>query len=321
MSTHSSKVDEFASLFRSSLRPHIEVDKLPLSRVLVLLDSEGLQAKREAVVAITADMADRFRVDVHLLAPVQRLQREVQVNTNRADELLAEALKMVREAGPRQKITGEVIVDSTVRAVLTSVKSYKPDLVILSSLLGECDEDLEGYSLGSAVDRILNSLAIPILLIEGPVADIGRLWSDILVYVESQETVTPCFSATRSLAVKGAQVELLHVLDEHWLQQLRTGLALTREVGTDASYDAIRTSLKEQIQHYLEAAVEALDRTGHNTTFEILEGDPIDITRQRIRSRQYGLLICNSSAPDEKLVDSIAYNLAAYLREVPLLLV
>lgn len=321
MSTKASKVDEFESLFRSSVRPTVEIEKLPLNRILVVLDSEGTEEKRDAVVRIATDMVDRFRVDAHILAPVRQLQREEKVDTSRVNSLLAEALKAIEQTGTRQSVSGEVQIGPVVRTILDEVARYQPNILILNSLFGENDEDLEGYSLGSVADRVLGALGTPILLVEGLVQEVERMWSDILVYLEDQETAGPCFSATRSLAVKGAKVELLHVLEHRWMEYLHRALELTSKVATEEAHDAIRSAIHSDMQNYIEAAKDALDRTGHNTSFEMLEGDPVEVTRERVLTHEYGLLICNSVAPDQRLIESVAYNLAAYLRKVPLLLV
>ena len=63
-----------------------------------------------------------------------------------------------------------------------------------------------------------------------------------------------------------------------------------------------------------------VDSEGNEARRESVIGDPIDKIRSRIRSGGHRLLVCNSVAPDHKLIQSLAYNLAVYLREVPLLL-
>ena len=81
------------------------------------------------------------------------------------------------------------------------------------------------------------------------------------------------------------------------------------------------SALNKDMEHFLEGAKELLDRTGHQTSYDIEVGDPVDATRKYIQDKGPKLVVCNSVSADERLVDSVAYNLAAYLREVPLLLV
>lgn len=320
MSTVRSHLDEFESVFRSAVRPHVEVQPLAFERLLVVVDAEGDEAKSAGVLTCAADLADRFRVECRLVAPVPRRRREQQPDTTHAEAELKAALEKVESVRPGQ-VSGEVLVGSPARVILEQVAASSPSLIIMPSLFGEADVELESFTLGSVADRVLATVREPILLIEGAVENPSALWTDMLVYVEDAETSVGCLSAAVKLAEKGARTTLLHVLDQGLLATMRHGIELASELESDKALAAIQRSLTTDMEHYLSGAAQALIRTGHKTEFAIEVGDPIETTRDHITSGGYKLLVCNSVAPDQKLIDSVAYNLAAYLREIPLLLV
>lgn len=320
MSNPLDRVDEFESLFRASVKPLVEIEPLPFERLLVVLDSEGCDEKRSTVTAIAADMAERYRVDVRIIAPVRKLKREAEADTGHAEELLGEMLETIKARSGNQ-VSGEVKMGAPARVILDEVAAYSPSIILMSSLFGEAEPDLETFTLGAVTDRVLSSVSEPLLLVEGRVDEVEKLWRDILVYVEDEDTAGNCLSATRTLALKGAQVGLLHVIDSGWLKHIHRALEFASELNTEQATEAIERALNREMTLYLEAGVEALNKTGHVAHLEIATGDPIELTRDEITGKDHGLLICNSVAPDQKLIDSIAYNLAAHLREVPLLLV
>lgn len=320
MSSVDSHLDEFESVFRASVRPHVEIEPLALERLLVVLDSEGSDLKREAVIACATDMADRFKVETRVLVPLPRLKREGEPDVTRASRLLRRTLEGIEGTGLRE-FSGEVKVGPSARIILNEVAACEPSMLLMSSLFGHDDDELESYTLGSVADRVLSSVAQPIMLIEGGVQDPARLWSDMLIFVDAAATAGSCLSAALTLADKGARTSLLHVLDGAWLATVKRGIELASELESDKAVEAICRSLVTDMKNYLSAAVEALTHTGHVASSNVEIGDPIELTRQAITSGNHGLLVCNSVAPDQKLIDSIAYNLAAYLRDIPLLLV
>ncbi len=311
-----SQLDEFESVFKQSLRRTVNIEQWSLERILVVLDVEGNPVKRKAVLDCSVEVVDRFRVPALVLVPDDpRMGDEA-----RTDSLLQKAVERLRATGT-PGISGKHIKGSPAKIILGEIADYKPSLIIMSSLFGEDDEFLESYTLGSVADRVLSSIREPMLLVEGEVPDPARLWKDIIVYVDQPETVEPCLSAVLSLAEKGAHVTLYHVLDESWLAVLRKGAELAVEIDTETAQRSIVDSLRRDMKHFFCAAAQALSRTGHKVETCLEVGDPIELTRNRIREHEHGLLLCNSVAPDQKLIDSVAYNLAAYLREIPLLLV
>ena len=114
---------------------------------------------------------------------------------------------------------------------------------------------------------------------------------------------------------------MLHVIDSHMLAIVERAFQVATELETTAATEALTSALKKDMEHFLSGAKELLDRTGHSSSFEIQVGDPVETTRRFIQDHGPHLVVCNSVAPGERLIDSVAYNLAAYLREVPLLLV
>lgn len=314
MSQKSTKFDEFASLFRSVVRPHLEVEPLPLNKNLICYDIHGTQEKKQGIASVTESMHDRFKPQTRLFAPIE---------TEDDREVAEKELEEIKSRlNPKDgEISTCVEVGYPSKLILQQMESFEADFVILPSLFGERDRDLEGFTLGATVDKVLSSCAKPILLIEGEIPDAGLLWTDILLFIEEVETAEPCLAVTRTLARKAADARMLHVIDAHMLAIVKRALNVATELETSVASDALMTALKKDMDHFLQGAKELLDRTGHQTTYEIKVGDPVETTRTFIKDNGPHLVVCNSVAPDERLVDSVAYNLAAYLREVPLLLV
>ncbi len=315
MSQKSTKFDEFASLFRSVVRPHLEVDPLPFKRLLVVMDFQGNQERAQGAPQLARDMTDSFKTETHLLCPLRK-----------AGETLASAQKecdALREAiqAKGATVSTKVDVGHPATQILEEIEAFDPDLIVIPNLFGEKDDQLEGFSLGAVVDKVLSSTPRPILLLEGSIADTSALWSDILVFVEEASTTERCLAITRTLAEKEAAVRLLHVIDSNMLRIVEHAFELTTELDTQVATAALQKALRKDMDHFLQGAKELLDRTGHHTTYDILMGDPVETCRNYIQEKGPHLVVCNSVAPNQRLVDSVAYNLAAYLQSTPLLLV
>lgn len=314
MSQKQTKFDEFASLFRSVVRPHLEVEPLALNRLLVVVDVHSDEQKYQGVCNVTESMLDRFKPTIRLFAPVAD-----EDHVKKAQERVDALVKKLEVVGA--EVETELRVCFPAQAILDEADEFSADFLVLPSLVGELDHELESFTLGGVVDKVLSSSSRPILLIEGEVPEADLLWSDILLFIEEAETAEPCLAATRTLASKAAGARMLHVIDSHMLSIVERAFQVTTELETAIATDALSAALKKDMEHYLSGAKELLDRTGHNASFEIKVGDPVETTREFIKDHGPHLVVCNSVAPDQRLVDSVAYNLAAYLREVPLLLV
>ena len=315
MSQKSTKFDEFASLFRSVVRPHLEVEPLPLKNLLVVLDVHSDEEKYNGICNVADSMADQFKPQLRLFAPVAD------------DSLLPRADELIKGLAERLSKRGYEAValsksgPALATLILEEADASSADFLVLPSLFGETDRSLEGFTLGAVVDKVLSNSRRPILLIEGDIPQADQLWTDILLFIEEVGTAEPCLAATRTLASKAADARMLHVIDSHMLAIVERALEVATELETSVASEALVTALKKDMDHFLQGAKDLLDRTGHQSSYDIQVGDPVEATRKFIREHGPHLVVCNSVAPDEKLVDSVAYNLAAYLREVPLLLV
>lgn len=315
MSEKSTKFDEFASLFRSVVRPHLEVEALPLSKLLVVLDVHSDDAKHSGICNVAESMSDQFRPQIKLFCPVES-QEDLAVAEDRLKALSDRLLQ-----GKDVQLETEARCCPLAGSILEESKKFAADFLVLPNLFGERDRSLEGYTLGSVVDMVLSNSARPILLIEGDVPDADQLWTDILLFIEEVGTAEPCLAATRTLAGKAAEARMLHVIDSHMLTIVERALGVATELETAKATEALTKALEKDMDHFLQGAKDLLDRTGHRATYHILVGEPVETTRRYIQENGPRLVVCNSVSPDERLVDSVAYNLAAYLREVPLLLV
>lgn len=315
MSQKSTKFDEFASLFRSVVRPHLEIAPLPLKRLLVVMDFQGQPERAQGAHQLAQDITDAFKTETRLLCPLRK-----------AGEVLAKAQSdcdALRDTIQAKggSVSAKVDVGHPATQILEEIDSFEPDLIVIPNLFGEKDEQLEGFSLGAVVDKVLSSTNRPILLLEGPIHDTSALWSDILIFVEEAGTAERCLAITRTLAQKEAAARMLHVIDSHMLGLIERAFEVTTELETQVATEALQKALRKDMEHFLQGAKELLDRTGHHTTYDILIGDPVETCRNYIQEKGPNLVVCNSVAPNQRLVDSVAYNLAAYLQATPLLLV
>ena len=315
MSQKSTKFDEFASLFRSVVRPHLEVEPLPLNRLLVILDVHSDDEKHSGICNVAESMLDHFKPEMKLFAPVA-VDEDLPVAEQRLKSLADRLLQ-----GKDVQLSTEARRCAMARAILDEADAFEADFLVLPSLFGERDRELEGFTLGSVVDMVLSNSARPVLLIEGDVPEADLLWTDILLFIEEVATAEPCLAATRTLAGKAAEARMLHVIDSHMLAIVERAFRVATVLETTVATEALTSALKKDMEHFLSGAKDLLDRTGHSSSFEIRVGDPVEATRRFIQDHGPHLVVCNSVAPDERLIDSVAYNLAAYLREVPLLLV
>lgn len=315
MSQQSTRFDEFASLFRSVVKPHLEVDPLPLNRLLIVLDSLGNEGKREGTCRLARSMAETFKTETRILAPVPTAGPMLEDAQRRCSRLVEE----IESKGGQ--VSGRAEVGFAATQILEEIESFQADFIVLPSLFGELDEDLEEFSLGAVVDKVLSRTGKPILLVEGEVEEPEALWSDMLLFIEETGTAETCLAVTRTLAAKEADARLLHVIDSHMLALVERAFAVATELDTAVACAALEKALHKDMEHFLMGAQDLLNRTGHRAEFMIEVGDPVEVCRQTIKEKGPNLVICNSVSPDQRLVDSVAYNLAAYLRETPLLLV
>lgn len=315
MSQQSARFDEFASLFRSVVKPHLEVEPLPLNRLLIVLDSLGNEAKREGTCRLARSMTEIFKTETRIIVPVPTGGPVLEDAQRRCARLIGEI------ASKGGTASGRAEVGFAATQILEEIASFEADFIVLPSLFGELDEDLEEYSLGAVVDKVLSRTGKPILLVEGAVEEPDALWSDILLFIEETGTAEPCLAATRTLAAKEADARLLHVIDSHMLALVERAFGVATELDTSVACAALEKALHKDMEHFLMGAQDLLNRTGHRAEFMIEVGDPVEVCRQTIQEKGPNLVICNSVSPDQRLVDSVAYNLAAYLRETPLLLV
>lgn len=315
MSQKDTRFDEFASLFRSVVKPHLEVEPLQLKRLLVVVDAEGDQEKREGTCRLARSMTERFKTETRIFCPVTSEGEGLAL----AEKVCQELLEAIAAKG--NEATGRAEVGFPAAQILAEIESFEADFIVLPSLFGEQDPGLEEFSLGAVVDKVLSKTGKPILLVEGAVNEPDELWSDMLLFVEETGTAEPCLAATRTLAAKEAHARLLHVIDSHMLKLVERAFELATELETPVACAALEGALYKDMEHFLTGAKELLDRTGHRAEYMIEVGDPVEVCRQMIKEKGPNLVICNSVSPEERLVDSVAYNLAAYLRETPLLLV
>lgn len=313
------RLDEFESIFRASLTPSVPIEPLKLERLLGVLDWEGNAAKREGLLACVRALAEEHRPALRMVAPLRELKsRPNTPPVEAATEQLDAQAHHLWQLG--LEVSHEVQVGSPSSLILEQKASFQPTLLVLSSLFGEDEDGLEGYTLGSVVDRVLEAMEIPLLLVEGPVRPEGLLdrW---LITVDNEASTPPCLNAAAGLARRGASVTLHHVLDESILKTYRQGIELAAELDSDKATAAVNRALCNRMEHYLKGAAQSLEKCGLKVDVVVEVGDPLHKIRARIAGGDYGLVACNSVAPDEKLIDSLAYNLAAHLRELPLLLV
>ena len=314
MSQKSTKFDEFTSLFRSVVRPVLEIEPLALKKLLVLVDVRCDVDKFQGICNVVESMHERFRPTTKLFCPLFPGQ-DHRVADDRLDELKD------RLPSKGDSVGSEIREGFPAQLILEEAERFEADFLVMTSLFGEMDRGLEGYTLGAIVDKVLSQTTRPILLVEGEVLEADKLWVDMLLFVEESKTAEPCLAATRALARKEAKTRLLHVIDDHMLSIVERGIEVATELETSKTTEALTRALKKDMEHFMQSAKELLDRTGHDSSYDITVGDPVEVVRSFIKEHGPRLLVCNSVAPTERLVDSVAYNLAAYLREVPLLLV
>lgn len=319
MSSRRSVVEEFESVFKAAVRPGISIEPLALQRLLVVLDVDGCPGKLQALTDCAVSMAARYQLEVLMIVPLIPGRADESPRRERAHRLLADVARRMGQLGVT-RLTQQLLCVPPHTAILEAVASFSPSMVVMSTLFGENVEDLEHFTLGATADRVLSSLREPILLIEGEIDSLDRVWSDMLVLLESTERSSPCLGAVRALAQEGSRLHLLHVIDQMWLERLQQALEMAATVPGEHTEQALLRSLRGRMERYLDVATEELTAVGYQVSREILVADPVECVRDQIEKLRPGLLVCNSVAPDRKLIDSVAYNLAAYVREVPLLL-
>ena len=129
----SNNLEEFETIFRSSLLPSTELNPFQISRLLVVVDSEGNAARRDSVLAVAAHIACAHDAELRLISPVRRLQRESTGSTDRAMALLDECAHGLWQQGV--KLSHDVMEGSPAALILQETQKYNPAITVMGCFM------------------------------------------------------------------------------------------------------------------------------------------------------------------------------------------
>ncbi len=306
-------LEEFTHLFNRANSPTVNIEPRAFNNIAVLVDTQGSSSKQYGVRQVLEELQARNSLNIHWITASQDEATKLEQDT------LLKTWEDQLEFSYFERHHGTIHpADHTLKIL----ESLNLDLLIAPSLFGEDAPSLEGYTLGSTLDKVLSLAKTPVLLVEGTLPE-GKssIFDQVLCYIESEQQSQQCWDCCSGIANKEAAVNFVHVMEDDWIKRVQEAIPVTKGTPILNAVETFVEAHQFHYRHYLEEAREAFLQLQFSGTNTVTTGDPIVWVKEHLKEHPNSLIVCNSVAPDEKLVDSLAYNLAAYLTNTPILLV
>ncbi len=294
-------LDEFNSIFKRSIIPTIEVEKIEVSTILVLAD---FSATSQSCVDVAQALARRFagaRVCIRFLLHegdvAHRAEAEQALDRWNADE------KSILVGDPAGSIEG-------------MFAGKPPSMVVAPTPFRRHDPTPTSDAAGAFVDQLLVATPVPTLLLRGKTDE--SIFQSILAKIPGgRHELIEQFSFAFALCPPGGKVRLLHVVEAERLNELAEILEVTPGIDTDEGSAELLHAIEMRMNHLLRGAL----RTGKDAAFEVVAdlkvGDPFKIVPAA--AADCSMIILGSATSHTEFLDSRAYQLMKALPGLPVL--
>lgn len=285
-----SKLDQFASAFKSASKSLFEYERVAVERVLVVTDLDEEETRR-------------FAKDVRGFLAVLESGGDVAFERHFAKP------------------------NEDVGSLLEAVEEMRPDLVCCyRNLHGRARR--YPFSLGAHVDVLAQATTTPILLVPAPTGE-GRLSPTcedtevVMVLTDHLTTEHRLINYGVRLTRSGGRLLLAHLEDDAIYERYIDVISKIPQLDTDVARERIRGQLLKEPADYIGSvravlAEEVKDVTVHQ---DIRMGHHIADCRQLVDEHSVDLVVMNTKDDEQLAMHGLAYPLAVELRDTPLLLV
>lgn len=284
-----SKLDQFASAFKSASRSVFEYQAIELAKVLVVTDLSDEQTRR-------------FVEDVRSFLGVLEIREQVAF----------EGYSALR--------------DEDVGALLSVVEASRPDLICCyRNLHGRARRF--PFSLGAHVDVLTQAISTPVLLLPAPTSE-GRLapscegTKDVMVLTDHLTGSDKLINHGVRFTESGGALVLSHLEDDSTFERYLDIIGKIPALDTDVARERIRARLLKEPSDYIGSVREVLAEAVKDVsiTEDVRMGHRVADCRSLVADHAINLVVMNTKDDDQLAMHGLAYPLAVELRDVPLLL-
>lgn len=283
------KLDDFESVFRSSVKTRFQLVVPELKSLMLLTD-------------LPIDDAGEFEGQVKTFLSSTIAVDELEWHTVRQDDF------------------------GQVSEMIQLVASEKPDLIVsYRHLLGR-DKELR-HSLGSFIDSVTQATEFPVLLLP-PLSSDGfdKRMSD---GIKSVLVVTDHIIGDQTLVnwgvlmcPKNGKIILAHVEDDATYQRYIDIIAMIPDANTETTAERIKKKLLGRPRDYITSIAQALEEAGIDETVEplVTMGHTLIDYKRIMDEHDVDLLVCNTKDDNQLAMHGMAYAMAVEIQNRPILL-
>jgi hypothetical protein len=283
-------VDQFESIFRSSIKERLEYRHIPLASILLITDLEK-------------DAAGRF-------------QKNVQ-----------QYLSVLGEASGRDwfLICGDEF--KTTEDLLNLVENYEVDMICSYRNLHSTAWQFP-HSLGAHLDVLIQQTDIPVLVLPHPEA--GYVAEHAMCDTMEVMVVTDLVAINHDLinyAVRLTHPDgtlfLSHVENEYIFDRYLEAISKIDTIDTESARMRLGKQLLKEPEDYFLNCKEILGEHGISLDIRsmVCFGNGLKEYRRQIESQKLDLLIMHAKDEGQQAMNTVSYPLAVELRQIPLLVV
>lgn len=273
------QIEQFEALFERASIPVLDIPELELTRLSAILKGSSLA---ESVLQVAAHLAGRHKVEVKL-----------HYGSSAEGELSSRATQH------GYQLEDSPFTDTS--QLIEQISSFDPQLVIVPV---PAETELQMID----INRLVEGIKPPILLIRQEIADGGQIFKQILHCLTGNFQQTENFSHSFRLVAEAGEVLLLHVINHEELDDVRDALQLTSEVDT-AEQGQILAEMARHGERYLKGVVAAAGQLSCNVRYQLEVGNARSVVEAELSKCKYGLLVVGAHESGRSHVGAEVYQL------------
>jgi hypothetical protein len=283
-------LDEFESIFEKASIPVFDLPGLELSNCSIVLRDGVLDG---SILSLAGYLKARFSCTVQLHWPSI-------LSGEKADRLATE--NGLKSFGSPYTSTEEMA---------GQIDPGECQLLLFSEAIHEENRIVE-------LDRLVELVSVPILLVKAPVEDPSSLFRRVLHCLSGNpENIKHLFYSFDIVEPKG-MLHLLHTIDESELDDICRVLRASPDVVTQSRNDLLR-ALEQHAERYLRGAVAATEERSYEVDYTLAFGNVLETVKKELSRQDYGLLVAGTHRAGRSHIAAVDYQLLRLAGEIPVL--
>jgi hypothetical protein len=276
-------LDEFEAIFEQASIPVFDIEEVVLARVSIVLSGAAIDA---SLLKLGAYMKKRFgsEIRVHLAA----------------------------SAGDSLTLDDGYAVDlqrfTSTAELVGQISIGRGQLVLLS------DTNDSSFDL----DTIVEGTSPPVLIVRSPLDDPATLFRGICHSLTGNFRQSKNFSYSFALAEDGSHLELLHVIDESEVEDVRDALLISPDIA-EGTGESLLENLRHHGERYLKGVVAASRSCPFDVSYRLAVGDLVDEVRGALARGDFGLLVVGVHHEGHSHITAVEYQLMHQIRDIAVL--